>query len=97
MEFQVMPKFIVRPEDSPMIDAYMGDIVRDIARQIGNVLIASRKSHGLKEDDLAILASGAVHAFAEDFGTDGIEALLRTRTLSRFSTLNEAVLRNEKD
>ncbi|MAG98680.1 MAG: hypothetical protein CMM08_18565 [Rhodospirillaceae bacterium] len=74
---------IIDPEDSPNIDANMGDIVRHIARDIDTAFEKCLDRDPSLRGDLALLASSVVHYFADKYGDDGIQALLRTRTISR--------------
>ena len=76
-------EYIIDPKDSPNINAYMGDIVRHISRDIENAVEKQLERDPTLRGDLALLASGVVHYFADKYGEDGIQALLRTRTISR--------------
>ena len=76
-------QYIIDPADSPNIDAYMGDIVRNISKEIEEVVEKQLERDPSLRGDLALLASGMVHYFADRYGDDGIQALLRNRTISR--------------
>lgn len=72
----------------------MGDLLRHVSRDFDRVIFEAPRNHGIPKNDIAMLASACVHSFAETFGTAGIEALLRTRTLSKYCSIDEQALKD---